>query len=53
MPIVIRELVIKGVVEKAATSSEKNTPKAAVDRSARAQVTINMIEEIIKTKKER
>lgn len=53
MPIVIRELVIKGIVGKAAVSSEKNTPKTVMDRSARAQITVNMVEEIFKTKKER
>lgn len=53
MPIVIRELVIKGIVGKAAASNEKNTPQAVQDRSARAQMTVNMIEEMLKTKKER
>lgn len=53
MPIVIRELVIKGIVEKAAVSSEKNTPNAVMVRSARTQITVNMVEEILKTKKER
>lgn len=53
MPVVIRELVIRGIVGGPANSSEKNTPKQNEVRSNRAQVTVNMVEEIIKSKKER
>lgn len=53
MPVVIRELVIKGIVGAPANSKEKNRPKDIEARSNRAQITINMVEEIIKSKKER
>lgn len=53
MPVVIRELVIKGIVGQPATSKEKNNPNIAQERSNRAQITIDMVNEIIKSKKER
>ena len=53
MPVVIRELVIRGIVGGPAASNEKNTPKQNQVRSNRAQMTVNMVEEIIKSKKER
>ena len=53
MPVVIRELVIRGIVGGPAASNEKNTPKQNKVRSNRAQMTVNMVEEIIKSKKEK
>lgn len=53
MPVVIRELVIKGIVGAPAKCNEKNTPEENQERSNRAQITVNMVEEIIKSKKER
>jgi len=53
MPVVIRELVIKGIVSPPAKCNEKNSPDENQERANRAQITVNMVEEIIKTKKER
>lgn len=53
MPVVIRELVIKGIVGSPANCNEKNSPEKNEERSNRAQITVNMVEEIIQRKKER
>lgn len=53
MPVVIKELVIKGIVGSPASSNEKNSSSKNEERSNRTQITVNMVEEIIKRKKER
>ncbi|WP_343787471.1 DUF5908 family protein [Wandonia haliotis] len=53
MPIVIKELVIRGIVAQPATNAEPNSPREAEKRANRAQMTVNMVEEIVKSKKER
>ena len=53
MTVVINELVIKGIVGSPATDRERNSPKKNEQRSNRAQITVNMVEDIIKRKKER
>lgn len=53
MPIVIKELVIRGIVAQPATNAESNSPREAEKRANRAQMTVNMVEEIVKSKKER
>lgn len=53
MTVVIKELVIKGVVGSPATHRERNSTQKNEERSNRAQITVNMVEDIIKRKKER
>ncbi len=53
MPIQVREIVIKAVVGKPEAPGVKQTGSKEIKQSNKAQMTVSMVEEMIKMKKER